>query len=94
MTLNPWFDRVILFFIVLSTIFLAIDTPLDDPESTKIVFLKYCDYVMTGVFVIEMCSKIAALGFVGCGSSSYIKNGWNILDFFIVASAIFSIAFS
>ena len=49
---------------------------------------------MTGVFVIEMCSKIAALGFVGCGSSSYIKNGWNILDFFIVASAIFSIAFS
>jgi hypothetical protein len=64
---HPWFDRIILTFIVISTIMLAIDTPLSDPESNTIVFLKYSDYVMTTVFVLEMCVKIIALGFVGCG---------------------------
>jgi hypothetical protein len=31
MVIHPWFDRIILTFIAISTILLAIDTPLDDP---------------------------------------------------------------
>jgi hypothetical protein len=34
----PWFDRIILTFIVISTIMLAIDTPLSDKESSMIIF--------------------------------------------------------
>lgn len=49
---------------------------------------------MTTVFVLEMCIKIIAFGFVTAGKESYILNGWNVLDFLIVASAIFSIIFA
>jgi hypothetical protein len=49
---------------------------------------------MTTVFVLEMCVKIIGYGFVTCGRDSYIRNGWNVLDFSIVAAAIFSIIFA
>lgn len=31
-----WFEKTILFLILISTITLALETPLDDPEGTKI----------------------------------------------------------
>jgi hypothetical protein len=55
--------------------------------------LGYVDYGMTAIFFCEMCMKIIALGFYGCGPESYILNGWNDLDFLIVLSALFSIVF-
>ena len=48
---------------------------------------------MTGFFVCEMITKVAAYGFAFCGKNSYIKSPWNILDFVIVVSAIASIIF-
>ena len=92
-TSNPLFDKVILTSIVISTILLAVESPLLDPESTLIKVLGYIDYFMTAIFFCEMCLKIIALGFFGCGPESYILNGWNVLDFVIVLSALFSIAF-
>ena len=94
MIFNPWFDRLILFFIVVSTIMLAIESPLDDPESNFVKVLGYIDYVMTAIFFCEMCVKIIALGFVANGKDSYIKNGWNVLDFLIVAASVFGVIFS
>jgi hypothetical protein len=49
---------------------------------------------MTAIFFLEMCIKILASGFIACGKHSYIKNGWNVLDFMIVAVSIFSVVFS
>jgi hypothetical protein len=49
---------------------------------------------MTTVFFLEMLTKIIAFGFMFCGENSYIRNGWNILDFIIVAASLFSVAFS
>ena len=37
------------------------------------------------VFTTEMCSKILALGFI-LHKGSYMRNMWNIMDFFVVTS--------
>ena len=87
------FDNIIMVFIVFSTILLAWESPLDDPYSVKTQNLLIFDYVMTGIFSVEMLIKICALGFILNGSKSYLKDAWNILDFFIVMSSILSISF-
>ena len=45
---------------------------------------------MTGVFTLEAVLKIVASGFVINGKRSYLRNAANVLDFFIVVSAIIS----
>jgi len=50
--------------------------------------LKVIDYAMTGIFAAEMLTKILAVGFALNGQSSYIRNGWNVLDFVIVMSSV------
>jgi hypothetical protein len=81
-------------FIGVSTILLAVENPHDDPDSNKILTLGHIDMVMTVIFFLEMAIKIIALGFVSNGEFSYLKNGWNKLDFLIVMASIFSIIFS
>lgn len=58
------FDWIILVFICISTINLAIESPLDDPKSTKVITLEYIDYVMTAIFIFEAVLKIIAFGFL------------------------------
>jgi hypothetical protein len=93
-TLNPWFDRVILMFITISTILLAVETPLTDPKSNLVIVLTYIDYVMTTIFTLEMVIKMIAYGFACNGKNSYLRNAWNILDFVIVTSALLSLVLS
>lgn len=69
---------------------LAVETPMDNPASKKIQVLAYIDYVTTGMFSIEMLSKIVVYGFVLNGKESYLRVGWNILDFLVVIAALFS----
>jgi len=91
---HPYFDRFILSLIGISTLTLAFESPLDDPKGTKVKVLEYIDYVMSSFFFCECITKLVALGFVGCGPKSYIRNPWNILDFTIVCSAFISMVFS
>lgn len=88
------FDNVILVFIIISTLLLAVESPLDNPDSKKTHILIYIDYVMTTIFTIEMMIKIIALGFACCGSDSYMRQPANLLDFVIVLASLFSIFFS
>ncbi len=46
--------------------------------------LSRLDYALTAVFVIELLMKVVAYGFVNCGSTSFIRNYWNLLDTFVV----------
>lgn len=91
---NPWFDRFIMILITISTVLLAFDTPLSDPEGTLIKSLNIVDYVFTSIFTLEMLIKMITLGILFNGSKSYLRNGWNFLDFIIVTSALLSIAFT
>ena len=88
---HKWFERVILTLIIISTITLALETPLDDPDGDKIMILEKIDLFMTIVFTFEMAVKIIAWGFMFAGKGSYIREPWNILDFLIVGSALLGI---
>lgn len=42
------------------------------------------EYVFLVIFTLEAIMKVVAYGFV-LHPGSYLRNGWNILDFFIVS---------
>jgi hypothetical protein len=88
------FDWVIMFFIFVSTILLCMESPTYDPDSTYMMTLGKIDYVMTIIFVLEMCIKIIAMGFVKNGEKSYLLDSWNILDFIIVVCSLLSLLLS
>lgn len=88
---NKYFENIILLLIAVSTINLALESPLDDPKIKKLQVLLYIDYAMTAIFTIEMLSKIVAYGFLFNGPKSYLRVSWNILDFIIVLSSLFSL---
>ena len=37
------------------------------------------------VFTVEMCTRILSMGFI-LHKNSYMRNMWNIMDFFVVTS--------
>lgn len=84
---NPLFDNMILMLIILSSISLAVDNPLHDPESSLSKFLKRMDNAFTIIFTAEMVFKIIALGLVA-HKGSYLRNSWNILDCGIVITSL------
>ena len=45
------------------------------------------------MFTIEAVMKIIAMGFF-LHEGSYLRNGWNVLDFFIVVIGIVTLAFA
>ena len=77
-----------MFFIVISSIQLALDNPLYDPDSTLFKILVIVDYVITCIFGFEIIIKVIANGFIMCGSRSYMRNVVNILDFFIIIISV------
>lgn len=82
----------ILLLIVISSILLALDNPLNDPNSDLVWFLFYADYVLTTIFAIEAIFKIITFGFLFNKSKSYLRNGWNVIDFLVVTVSIISLA--
>lgn len=80
---NPGFDRFILLLISVSSLALALDSPLRDPDSATARYLKGVERVMTALFFIEMALKICAHGFV-LMPKAYLRSAWNVLDFVVV----------
>jgi len=85
---GPHFEYTIIFFIFVSSILLAIETPLDDPDSSKAKTLRVLDGVMTGIFLIEVCLKVYNYGLILNGPNSYLRSLSNILDFVIVVTSV------
>lgn len=46
---------------------------------------------MTSAFLTEAVLKIIAFGLLFCGSTSYLRNGWNIADFSIAILSLISL---
>ena len=88
----PQYDNIILGLIIFSTILLTFDSPLERDDSNKKIVLKYFDYVLTSLFTLECIINVILYGFVFNGRHSYLRDGWNVMDFLIVIFAIFSIA--
>lgn len=87
---NKKFDQIVLVIIVISSISLALDNPLNNPESMQSKVLSYLDLILTFLFSIEMLVKIIALGFI-FGESAYLHSSWNVLDFVVVLISFVSI---
>lgn len=79
-----------LVIIVVSSVQIALDNPLNDPKGLLSKIIGYVDLSLTGIFAMEALIKIIAFGYIACGSTSYIRNPWNILDFFVVVVTIVS----
>jgi len=90
LTLNPWFERVVLGLILSSAVALALETPSLDPASTTAQTLHVLDYVFTVFFSAELVVKVLANGLL-FSEAAYLRSGWGILDGAIVAVSIFSL---
>lgn len=83
-----YFETIMMIFILVSSVQLGIDNPLNDPDSTLSKVLVIIDYIMTCIFGFEIIIKIIANGFIMCGSRSYMKNVVNIIDLFVVVISV------
>ena len=91
LTNNSIFDGFIILIISISSVMLALDNPLNDPNGGLSKFLEYTDMVFTGIFALESIMKIIAFGFYFNGENSYLRNSWNLMDFSIVGLSILSL---
>ncbi|XP_058499061.1 voltage-dependent L-type calcium channel subunit alpha-1D isoform X9 [Solea solea] len=85
------FDVFILLSIFANCVALAIYIPFpgDDSNSTN-QELETVEYAFLIIFTIETFLKIIAYGLV-MHQNSYVRNGWNLLDFVIVIVGLFSV---
>ncbi|XP_062842556.1 calcium channel, voltage-dependent, L type, alpha 1S subunit, a [Trichomycterus rosablanca] len=82
------FTNIILLFILLSSISLAAEDPID-PLSFRNQVLAYADYVFTSVFTAEIILKMTTYGaFLHKGS--FCRNSFNILDLIVVGVSLLS----
>lgn len=84
---NPGFDRFILLLISVSSLALALDNPLRNPDSHTAEVLGRVERVMTALFFVEMALKIFAQGFVFM-NGAYLRSSWNVLDFVVVVISL------
>jgi hypothetical protein len=77
------FENTILLAILVSSVCLAVDTPLIDPHSEFKKVLDQIDMVLVVLFIVEMCIRIISLSMF-----AYLCSGWNVLDFFIVVISL------
>ncbi len=86
------FEATIIILILASSILLAIENPLDDPNGQKTFTLEVFDAVMTSIFCLEAVMKIISFGFVLGHKHTYMRNCWNVMDFIIVIFSVVSLA--
>uniref|UniRef100_A0A6Q2Y5Z0 Voltage-dependent L-type calcium channel subunit alpha n=1 Tax=Esox lucius TaxID=8010 RepID=A0A6Q2Y5Z0_ESOLU len=85
------FDIFILMAIFANCIALGVSKPFPEEDSNSTNHdLEKVEYVFLIIFTIETFMKILAYGLV-MHPSSYIRNGWNLLDFVIVIVGLFSV---
>ncbi|XP_032822459.1 voltage-dependent L-type calcium channel subunit alpha-1D isoform X4 [Petromyzon marinus] len=85
------FDLFILVAIFANCVALAVYIPFPEDDSNETNHnLEKVEYAFLIIFTIETFLKILAYGLV-MHPSSYIRNGWNLLDFVIVIVGLFSV---
>ena len=82
------FDMFIMFVIILSSIALASEDPVNG-NSARNKILEKADYGFTAIFTLECSLKILDLGFV-LHPGSYLRDFWNFMDITVVSCALIS----
>lgn len=84
---------MIIFLIFFSGVLLALDDPFRDPESYYSKVLRTMDIIITSIYCLEALLKIVASGFI-FGEKSYLKDGWNAIDFLSLIISLQSFIFN
>ncbi|XP_062419226.1 voltage-dependent R-type calcium channel subunit alpha-1E isoform X5 [Pungitius pungitius] len=88
----PPFEYLILTTIIANCIVLALEQHLPGEDKTPMSKrLEKTEPYFIGMFCLEAGIKIIALGFV-FHKGSYLRNGWNVMDFIVVLSGILAAA--
>ncbi|XP_048859037.1 dihydropyridine-sensitive L-type skeletal muscle calcium channel subunit alpha-1-like isoform X1 [Brienomyrus brachyistius] len=82
------FTNFILLFILLSSISLAAEDPID-PKSFRNEILAYADIAFTSVFTVEIALKMITYGAI-LHKGSFCRNSFNILDLIVVVVSLLS----
>eukprot|EP00927_Polykrikos_kofoidii_P054656 TRINITY_DN49043_c0_g1_i1.p1 TRINITY_DN49043_c0_g1~~TRINITY_DN49043_c0_g1_i1.p1 ORF type:complete len:1629 (-),score=309.38 TRINITY_DN49043_c0_g1_i1:117-4424(-) len=86
---HTFFERFINGLIIVSAVLLALDSPsVTDPEILHV--FRVMDVMLTVAFLLEAAMKIFVLGFIR-GNGAYLRDPWNVLDFFVVVSSTVAI---
>ncbi|CAD8082647.1 unnamed protein product [Paramecium primaurelia] len=90
-----WFDKIITLIIVLNTISLAMqnyDFRVNGTSNqSELTYVRnQMEYFFTAVFLLEFILKILAMGFL-FERHTYLRDGWNVLDFAVVGTSILSL---
>jgi hypothetical protein len=95
----PWFDNLILLAIMANAVILCQMEPLklegrgctglppSSPGGNAVI--ESTELLFTIVFTTECFIKVVAKGFL-LDDTSYLKDGWNVLDFMVVAVSLLS----
>ena len=89
---NKVWDTLIILLIVVSSICLAIDSPRltaaaasGSPFEVEVCWwLEKLNLYFTILFTFELMFKVVAHGLAFNGKTSFLRDPWNVLDFFIV----------
>ena len=82
-----------LLLVLLSCVALSYDTPALDPSSMLAQRLTWANIALLVCFSLEAALKIIVSGFAG-GEASYLSDGWNRLDLFILVCSLLALAAS
>lgn len=82
----PPFEYAVLMTIIANCVVLASEEHLPDGDRTTLAkLLEATEVYFLGIFCVEATLKILALGFL-LHKNSYLRNIWNIMDFFVVVT--------
>lgn len=87
---NKYFVNFVLILIIVSSILLAAEDPLDASAERNQV-LNYFDYFFTSVFTLEILIKFVALGLI-LHKGSFCRSAFNLLDLLVVSVSVISIS--
>ena len=84
------FEIFIMLIIIIQSIAITFENPVAQFEADKLFIINLVSRIITVIFILEAIVKVIVSGFLMNGPNSYLKDGWNIFDFLVVVSAIFS----
>lgn len=86
---NKYFVNFVLILIIVSSILLAAEDPLNASAKRNQV-LNYFDYFFTSVFTLEILIKFIAYGLI-LHKGSFCRSAFNLLDLLVVSVSVISI---
>ncbi|XP_046418464.1 voltage-dependent calcium channel type A subunit alpha-1 isoform X6 [Neodiprion fabricii] len=88
----PPFEYTVLLTIIANCVVLALEEHLPCDDKTVLALsLEDTENYFLAIFCVEASLKILALGFV-LHRGSYLRNVWNIMDFFVVITGIITVS--